>query len=89
MQAANLPGLPDPPPFPLESPLPKEIGQDHQTVEAGEVLRGIALFEIALHQGRRIAFGPFPPVPTVPVILLARDFLASILSWPQQDFVLP
>ena len=58
MQVADLSGLSNPPPFPLQGPLPEQIGQDQQTVEAGQVLRGIVLFEIALHRELRGSFRP-------------------------------
>lgn len=62
--AAHLSGLSDPTPFPLKRPFAEQGGKDSQAVETGEVLRGIALFEIALHLARRIPSSPFPPVPT-------------------------
>ena len=54
MGAAHLSGLPDPSPFPLQRPLSEQVGKDPEAVEASQVLRGITLFEIALHRGLSI-----------------------------------
>lgn len=89
MQDADLSGLPDPSPFPLEGPLPEQGGQDHEAVEAGDVFRGVVLFKIALHRGLGIPSRLLPPLPKVPAIPLASCFFASILSWPRQGCALP
>lgn len=56
---ADPAALPDPAPFPVECPLPKQIGQHGQPIEPGNVLRRDVLFQIGLHGSEMILAGDF------------------------------
>ena len=56
---ADSTALPDPSPFSVERPFPKQIGQHGQPIEAGYILRRDVLFQIGLHGSEMILAGDF------------------------------
>ena len=50
---ADLTALPYAAPFPVERPLTEQVRHHGHAVEAGDVLRRMALFEIGLHGAQR------------------------------------